>query len=123
MSTIINSRTYVLDTNVLIGFSLWLPVSLNSVFWSKFEEALKNGDWILLDVITKEIKFKYDINLRKWCEKQKGLGLVKTISDNHRDRGVEINNQYKMIDETTKRSTVDTFLIAYAEASNLVVFS
>lgn len=40
-----------------------------------------------------------------------------------KDRGIEINNTYKMIDETTQKSTVDTYLIAYAEENELVVFS
>jgi len=114
---------YLLDANVLIGFSLWKPIALNlnNDFWSKFGDALARGEWVLLDVVVKEIKYYRD--LMKWCQEKDKKGLVKKISDNNKSRGVEINNQYKMINETTLKSTVDTYLIAYAEANNLGVFS
>ena len=115
-------KVYLLDANVLFDLSLWLPMDLNKNFWSKAEEALRDGKWVLLDVIAGEIKFDND-GLKKWCEDQKKKGLVKNIDNVHRSRAVEINNQYKMIDETTQRSTVDTYLIAYAEANGLLVFS
>jgi len=114
-------RIYVLDTNVLIGFSLWLPIPLNSVFWAKMAESLKNGEWMLIDAVVKEIK--YNDNLTKWCKEQRQKGLERAITDAHRARGVAINNQYKMIDDTTQKSTVDTYLIAYAESFKQTVFS
>lgn len=115
-------RIYLLDANILFDLSLWLPIELNKVFWTKFEESLLSGKWVLLDVVVGEIKHDND-GLKKWCEDQRKKGLVKSIDDAHRSRGVEINNQYKMIDESTQRSTVDTYLIAYAEAHKLIIFS
>ena len=76
---------------------------------------------LLLDAVVREIK--YNSELEKWCKEQGKAGLVKNITDVNKARAVEINNQYKMIDETTQKSTVDTYLIAYAEANSLVVFS
>ena len=105
----------------MIGFSLWLPITLHGVFWAKFAESLAKGEWILLDVVVKEIKYNPD--LQKWCKEQEKKGLVKAIDDTHRDRGVEINNSNKMIDAATGKSTVDTYIIAYAEANKLVLFS
>ena len=49
--------------------------------------------------------------------------MVKKICDDDKYRAIEINNQYKMIDEITHKSTVDTYLIAYAEINNLGIFS
>jgi hypothetical protein len=115
-------RKYILDANVLFGFSLWLPIELNREFWATLEESLRRGDWVLLDVVVGEVKFDNG-GLKKWCEKQSKNGLVKNISDDHKNRAIEINNTYKMIDEFTQKSTVDTFLIAYAEEQKLVVFS
>ena len=117
-----NETIYLLDTNVLFELSLWLPMDLNKPFWSKAEAALSDGKWILLDAVVGEIRLEND-GLKKWCEEQKRKGLVRNINDAHRSRAVEINNQYKMIDETTLRSTVDTYLIAYAEANGFVIFS
>ncbi len=79
---------YLLDANVLIGFSLWKPIALNlnKDFWSKFRDALARGEWVLLDVVVKEIK--YDRDLMKWCQEQDKKGLVKKISDNDKSRGV-----------------------------------
>lgn len=122
MSPSENRKVYILDTNTLIQFSVWLPIDLNRNFWTKFEEALGKGEWILLDIMVDEIKYGND-GLKKWCEKQKKNGLMQNITDDHRNRGAEINNTYKMIDEATGKSTGDTYLIAYAEASKLVVFS
>lgn len=122
----INSLTkikYLLDTNVLIGFHIWKPISLNlnKEFWSKFGEALEKDKWVLLDAVVEEITYEND--LKKWCREQGKRGLIKKISNENKTRGVEINNQFKMIDEATQKSTVDTYLIAYAEANNLGVFS
>jgi len=121
MSALPTKKLYVLDTNILIGLSVWIPISLNKIFWSKLEDSLQNGDWILLDVVVDEIK--YDEDLKKWCKEQKKKGLIKNISDDDRNRGIEINNTYKMIDTTTQKSTVDTYLIAHAETNGLTVLS
>ena len=122
MSVPQNIKRYILDTNALIGFSTWIPIDLNKNFWTKLEESLQNGAWVLLDVVVDEIRYDND-GLKKWCEIQKKKGLLKSIEDAHKNRAVEINNSYKMIDETTGKSTIDTYLIAYAEANQLVVLS
>ncbi len=114
---------YLLDTNILIGFSLWKPIALklNENFWLQFSDALKNDEWVLLDVVVNEVKG--DKDLIKWCKEQKKNGLIKRINDDNRNRAVKINNQYTMIDQTTGKSTVDTYLVAYAETNNLGIFS
>lgn len=122
MTSTDDKQIYILDTNALIGFSLWLPIDLHKSFWSKLQESLESGAWVLLDVVVNEIKHDND-GLKKWCEEQRKKGLQKSIDDTHRNRAVEINNVYKMIDETSGKSTVDTYVIAYAEANKLVVFS
>lgn len=121
MSASPTKEIYILDTNVLFGLSLWIPIKLNTIFWSKLESALQSGEWILLDVVVGEVTHEGD--LKKWCKEQKKNGLVINISDEDRNRAVEINNTYRMIDDTTQKSTVDTYLIAHAEANNLIVFS
>lgn len=122
MNDDVNKKVYILDTNALIQFSVWLPIDLNKSFWSNMEKSLENGGWTLLDIMVDEIKYSND-GLKKWCEDQKKNGFMKSIEDKHRDRATEINNSYKMIDETTGKSTGDTYLIAYAEAYKLTVFS
>lgn len=111
---------YILDTNVLINFSIWIPIPLNTTFWTKMEEYLRNGDWVLLDVVANEVKWG---ELKNWCKQQKSAGLVRAITDDHRNRATEINNTYPMIDSTSQKSTVDTFLVAYAEDNGLTVFT
>lgn len=121
MTTEEAKKIFICDTNVLIRFSVWVPITLNGFFWSALEKALEDGKWTLLDVVVNEIKYEGD--LKKWCKQQEKKGLVKKISSDDRNRAVEINNTYKMIDEITKKSTVDTYLVAYAEKNKLVVFS
>ena len=122
MSEAENKKVYILDTNALIQFSVWVPIDLNKVFWRKMAESLENGDWVLLDVMVDEIRYSND-GLKKWCDDRKKQGFMKSIEDRHRERAAEINNSYKMIDETTGKSTGDTYLIAYAEANQLTIFS
>ena len=112
---------FVLDANVLIEFGFWLPITLHSVFWDRFQRSLAKGEWVLLDVVMNEIR--YDKDLKQWCADQKQAGLVQRITDDHRDRAVEINNKYKMIDDATGNSTTDTYVIAYAEASHMTIFT
>ena len=122
MSDTENKKIYILDTNVLIQFSVWLPIDLNKVFWRKMEESLEDGKWILLDIMVNEIKHSND-GLKKWCKERKRKGFMKSIEDTHRERAAEINNSYKMIDDTTGKSTGDTYLIAYAESHQLTILS
>lgn len=114
-------KIYLLDTNILISLALWMPLSFNNVFWTKLAESLKNGEWILLDVVVNEIVYMPE--LKKWCNDQKSLGLMRSISIADKNRAAAINNQYQIIDPVTANSTGDTYLIAYAEVNNLVIFS
>jgi len=112
---------YVIDTNTLIGFYTWVPISLNKIFWDKLEVALKEKRWILLDVVVKEIL--HPKPLADWCKKLKNGGLVTDINDDDRNKAIDINNQYQMIDQDTHKSTVDTYIIAYALNNKKAVFS
>ena len=114
-------QKYVLDTNILINFGLFNPISYNKGFWDRLEALLDSGDWILLDVVVGEIKYNKD--LIAWCKKQKDEGRVTSIEDVHRIRAIGINKQYKMIDAKTFKSEVDTFIIAYAEDKKLTIFT
>ncbi len=116
------SKIFIIDTNALIEFSVWLPIDLNKIFWSRMEESVREGKWVLLDTIVNEVRNDND-GLKSWCQEQKRKGLMKSIDDNHKNRAVEINGSYKMIDETTGRSSGDTYLIAYAEANKLTIFT
>lgn len=116
---------YLLDTNILIGFSLWKPMSLsfNDSFWSKLSATLASNEWILVDAVVDEVNNGYDKELKKWCKEQKKNGFVDKITDDDRERAVEINNTYPMIDQSSGNSTVDTYLIAYAERNGCGIFS
>lgn len=116
-----NGKCYVLDTNILIGFSIWRPISMSSDFWDKLATALSDKKWVLLDVVVGEIK--YNKELEAWCKKQKQGGLITDLDDDSRNRAVEINNTYPMIDSSTAKSTVDTYIIAFAERNKIGVFS
>ncbi len=118
----LQKRVYLLDANVLFEFSLWLPMVLQIGFWKKLEESLKNGDWVLIDVVVEEIRYDND-GLKKWCKDQEKNGLVSTISEENRNRAIEINNSYKIIDETSQNSATDTYILAYAEEHKLTIFT
>lgn len=121
MNEEVEKTKYILDTNILIGFAVWCPISLNKTFWDKLAQSLSDGDWILLDVVVGEVL--YDIELKKWFKEQDRKGLVKSVRDEDRERAIEINNIYEMIDEETQKSTVDTYIVAFAEANKLGIFS
>jgi len=111
---------YVMDTNILINFSRWIPVSLNKSFWDKLEISLEESKWILLDVVG---EIKRNKPLEDWCKTQKVNGLVTNICDEDKEKGIEINNDYPMIDESTFKSEADTYIIAYALNNKAGVFS
>ncbi|HNZ85790.1 MAG TPA: hypothetical protein PKN90_05630, partial [Paludibacteraceae bacterium] len=47
----LTEKIYILDTNILINFSIWCPMEFNEGFWLKLEKLLEEGKWILLDVV------------------------------------------------------------------------
>ncbi len=112
---------YVMDTNILIGFSRWIPISLNKNFWDKLETSLQECKWILLDVVVEEIKYNKPLEI--WCKRQKVNNLVTSICDDDRERGIKINNDYPMIDQYTFKSETDTYIIAHALNNKMGVFS
>lgn len=111
---------YLLDTNVLIELALWLPIDIYQKTWSQIESALQAKKWVLLDVVVAEIGSG---PLRNWCMAQKANGLISKLTTDERSRGVDINNTYPMIDTTTQKSEVDTYLIAHAEKNELTIFT
>jgi hypothetical protein len=117
-----NLIEYVVDTNVFIDLDLWYPFECSSGFWSQLKKALEQKKFILLDVVVDEIKYSR-ANFKKWLEEQKKNGFVTKISDEAREKAVEINNKYKMIDENSGNSQIDTYLIAYALLNNLKIFT
>jgi hypothetical protein len=112
---------YVMDTNTLIGFSIWIPVKLNKTFWDKLASSLQEGKWVLLSAVVKEIK--YNEPLEEWCKKQKRKNLASELGEDDKNKAIEINNEYPMIDQATYKSTVDTYIIAYAFNHQMGVFS
>lgn len=116
-------RIILVDTNALIELGIWHPIKNCTSFWKQFEAALKKGDWVLTNEVVDEIGGIYQPELKKWCDAQIKSGLVKNISDDNRTRGYEINKLYPMINATTHNSTVDTFLIAFAEEHGLEIFT
>ena len=116
-------KIFVLDTSVLIELAIWLPIDLNNNFWSNLSANLQGGNWVLIDEVMHEIKKKYNPELKVWCDSKNQAGLVRAVMDEDRARGVAINGLYTMIDTATQRSTVDTYLIAFAERNGLTVFT
>lgn len=112
---------FLLDANILMDLGRWVPIELNQSFWKVMEESLKSGKWVLLDVVVAEVK--YEGELKKWCKKQSNNSFVSKLSDENKNRGAEINLKYPMIDQNTRKSETDTYIIAYAEEKKLVVFS
>ena len=78
---------YVVDTSILIAFSRWIPIELNKSFWDKLESLLKEGRWILLDIVVGEITHG---SIKEWCKKQKVNGLITAITDNDRELGIRL---------------------------------
>lgn len=114
-------KVYLLDTNILIEFSLWLPIDLYPSFWKNLAASLAKNEWVLLDEVVAEIK--YNKPLEDWCKEQKQRGYITKVSDEDRERAIVINSTYKMIDAASKNSTADTYLLAHAEANQLTILS
>lgn len=116
-------NVYILDTNILINFSLWCPVEFNREFWFKLESLLEAKKWVLLDVVYNESAYAYDREFKLWLKKQKDKKMVIKIGDDVKNRAIEINSQYPMINNATGNSTGDTYIVAYAEINHLNIFT
>lgn len=116
-----NNTVYIVDANFLINFHKWIPRSTFPVFWQELERTLKEGKWILLDVVVAEVTREGP--MRQWCNKLKQAGLVAKVTDTDKLAGAEINNQHTMIDVNSGRSTNDTYIIAHAKANGYGVAS
>src|SRR3972149_1807165 len=114
-------EVYVLDTSFLIDLALWLPIPLHSKFWIFLVDSLKRKEWILLSNVVAEIRSRGD--LKAWCETQQRNGLTVPIETKHKDRGIEINNLYPMIDLSTGKSENDTYILAFAGIAKKTVVS
>ena len=114
------NKPIIIDTNILIGFELWMPRRVHSIFWDNLEQKISEGSIILLDVVMDETRG----DLKKWCNDQiKQKGYLTSISNQDRQRGYEINNTYPIVDNVAMKSVVDTFIIAFAERNQFMICS
>ena len=100
---------YVIDANILINLGIFTPIHFHKQFWKQMEIKVENGSIILLDVVASEVKYG---DVGKWVNTMKGSGVVTQINTAVRNRGVAINNQYKMITTApggSLKSTADPF--------------
>ena len=72
------NTVYIVDANFFINFHKWLPRYRFPAFWNELEKALRDGKWILLDVIVNEIRGERE--LKKWCDKQEKDGYLTSIT-------------------------------------------
>jgi hypothetical protein len=115
------NKRIVIDTNVLIGFELWIPREYNKPFWNELKNKIREKKVIILDVVVSEVKYVSQLIL--WLNELKVEKLVTIVSSEEKRRALDINNLYPMIDQTTKNSEVDTYIIAHAEKFGHTIFS
>ncbi|MFA6422210.1 MAG: DUF4411 family protein [Candidatus Buchananbacteria bacterium] len=114
-----NETIFVLDTNILIESAYWYPFEFFPEFWQVMEKLLKEGRWILLDVVEQEIGGPK--KLKKWINTQKVNGLVNKITDEVRSLAAEINDQYQIIDGI--KSQADAYIIAFSKINGCTLFT
>ena len=115
---------YVIDTSILIDFSIFVPESFHPRFWKELENKIISGEIILLDVVVNEIKYRKD--LKKWVTNPARKSRMITIDTAVRDRGTQINNIYNIITTSpggNQKSVADVYIIAYADIHGCGVFS
>jgi len=115
------NTVYIVDANFFINFHKWIPQSSFPAFWAQLEQALKDGKWVLLDVVVNEVRG--EPALKRWCILQKQNGLVTEITDTDKIAGAAINNKYEMVDQASGKSEVDTYIIAHAKANGYGIAS
>ena len=113
-------QSMVLDTNFLIKFNEWLPQKLYPDFWQQLEDSLIAGKWLLLDVVVKEVHGKKS-PLCRWLKRQSDNNRVSIVSDEEKIRGMVINNSYQVMDDVSRKSETDLYIISYAEKNKLAV--
>ena len=113
-----SKKSYVIDTNILINFRIFTPMSIHITFWKQLSEAVTNKTIVIIRDVADECK---DREIEPWVNRQE----VTEISDDIRERAIEINNKYLLITEEDgiKKSKADPVIIAYAEKNQSVVFT
>ena len=114
------NNVYVLDTNIFINLKIFLPPEMFVLFYEKLFSSIKEGKVVLLECVLKELEKGTNNELDIFLQKCKDNNLI-TKTDSFIERGVEINNNYKMIDETSRKSEADTIIIAFCEQSEYYI--
>ena len=110
-------KPYIIDTNILINFRIFTPMSVHVTFWKQFNEAVENGTIIIIREVADECK---DSEINEWVKSQR---IIET--DDVQKRAIEIDDKYHLITqkEGITKSAADPVIIAYAEKNNGIVFT
>ncbi len=110
--------TYVIDTNILINWSIFTPMEFHTTFWKQLSDCIQSKQIIVIQDVADECKFGL---LKGWVTEQ----TIIPIDDGVRQRAIEINDKYTLITQKSgsTKSEADPVIIAYAEKNHYGVFS
>ena len=113
---------YVIDTNILIGFSIYSPAKYYPTFWKWFEDQVTKGRIIILDVVRDECRNQ---TIKKWIMRKSIKSCIVKTGDEIKKEGLVIDSEYSLTTEEggVQKSTADPVIIAYAKRHGYTVFS
>lgn len=110
------SQSNVIDSNILINFKHFCPISIHEAFWFYLSQEVAKDKIIILDRIADELRVKSD-SLCDWVNKQK----ITPVDERVKAIVLEIERDFSLVDY--ERSKADPYVIAYAKEHNCQVFS
>ena len=113
---------YVIDTMILINFSIYLPRNYHPTFWRWLEDQIAQGNIIILDVVVKECRSN---PVKSWVNSKSIKRYIVATDNSIKDRAKEINSTHGLITEEAgiTKSQADPVIIAYAEMEGHAVFT
>ena len=115
---------YSIDASaILVAWARYYPIDLFPSFWDKFEEMIKNGIGMAIELIERELS-KKDDKCIKWFKSRDLYNFFYEIDDKIQNSVSTIlsNQNYQRLVEDRKGTFgADPFVIAFAQVNDFIV--
>ncbi|MDD5147798.1 MAG: DUF4411 family protein [Candidatus Daviesbacteria bacterium] len=114
-------KTYIVDTDVLIGFRQSLPMQIFKTQWKMLKDYVEEGRIIICEAVFHEVKKAED--LKNWLANFNHLVVDCYTKDVIIEAKTIINAHPNLIDANNPSDQSDPYLIALAKIKNYCVLT
>ena len=114
-------KTYIVDTDVLLGFYDSLPMNVYETQWKMLEQYINDGRIVICQAFFEEVKKAEEF--RNWLNKFKSLVVDCFQPKTLIEAKTIINNYPKLIDVSNPSDQADPYIIALAKINGYCVLT